>query len=101
MLSSTADLVVMFIFLETAWVLSEQQKTAVHQKWILAYKSDTKELFMSNKLIYDAKFDADSEFDVKTYVTIHNQEINCKNEVLYFARFCKFLAAQEADENEK
>ena len=64
MLSSTADLVVLFIFLETAWVLSEQQKTAVHPKWILACKFDTKELLMSNKLLYDAKFDVDSEFDV-------------------------------------
>ena len=81
MLSSTADLV-LFIFLEAAWVLGEQQKTAVHQKWIFACKLDTKELFMSNKLLYDAKFDVYSEFDVKTYVTIHNREINCKNEVL-------------------
>ena len=64
MLSNTTDLVVLIMFLETAWVLSEQQKTAVHQKWILACKFDTKELFMSNKLLYDAKFDVDSEFDV-------------------------------------
>ena len=54
---------------------------------------------MLNKVLYDAKVDVDSEFDVKTYVTGRNQEINCKNEVLQFARFCKFLASQEVDEN--
>ena len=77
--SSMADLAVLFIFHETAWVLSEQQKTVVHQKWILACKLDTKELFMSNKVLYDAKFYVDSELDVKAYVAGRYQEINCKN----------------------
>ena len=100
--SSMVDLVVLFIFLETASVLSEQQKTAVHQNRILTCMSHTDELFMSNKLLYYAKFCVDSKFDVRTCVAIHNQEISkLKKPVLnVFARFCKILAVQQVDENQ-
>ena len=82
MLSSMENLVVLSIFGETGWILSEQQKTAVHQKWIWACKYVPKELLMSDKVLYDAKFCVDSKFDIKTRVSHRNQKICYKNVVL-------------------